>query len=207
MENIKINCHSSICIDDAYYFDPFHIKEKKQNAKIVFLTHPHFDHLDPSSIKNVINSETIIVCPKSCLEGLKQFANKIIVVSPDEKRTVDNVEFKTFPSYNLGKYHPIENGFVGYTLSLNGTSYTICGDTDDTPKLRKQRPDILFVPIGGTYTMDAVQGANLANKVMPKIVIPVHYAKIEGTAGKEAEKTFLENLNPNIEYRILIKWT
>ena len=207
MENIKINCHSSICIDDAYYFDPFRIKEKKQNAKIVFLTHPHFDHLDPSSIKNVINSETIIVCPKSCLKGLKQFANKIIVVSQHEKLTIGGVEIETFPSYNFGKYHPIENGFVGYTLSLNGTSYTICGDTDDTPQLSQQKPDILFVPIGGTYTMNAKQAAKLTNKIAPKIVIPVHYGEIEGTQGKEAEKTFLEYLNSNIECRILIKWT
>ena len=37
--------------------------------------------------------------------------------------------------------------------------------------------DILVVPVGGGgYTLDAAEAASLANKIGPKIVIPVHYA-------------------------------
>ena len=35
--------------------------------------------------------------------------------------------------------------------------------------------DILFVPIGGNYTIDAVQAKEYVDKIMPDIVIPMHY--------------------------------
>ncbi len=76
-ENIKINCHSSICIDGDIYFDPFKIERRQQPAKIIFITHPHFDHLDLESIDNIISPDTVIVCSTPCKEKLP-YKNKII---------------------------------------------------------------------------------------------------------------------------------
>jgi L-ascorbate metabolism protein UlaG (beta-lactamase superfamily) len=39
--------------------------------------------------------------------------------------------------------------------------------------------DILFIPIGGTFTVDADQAWNVVNMIKPKITIPMHY-KIGG---------------------------
>ena len=39
--------------------------------------------------------------------------------------------------------------------------------------------DILFIPIGGTYTLDSKQSWDIINTIKPKITVPMHY-KIEG---------------------------
>lgn len=40
-------------------------------------------------------------------------------------------------------------------------------------------PDILFIPVGGTYTVDARAAWELVSEIEPKIVIPIHY-KVPG---------------------------
>ena len=82
--NIKINCHSSICIDNEFYFDPFDVKDSPQNAKVIFITHSHFDHLDIKSIKKVMNDKTVFVCTEDSKKILeKNFKNKIVWVRPN----------------------------------------------------------------------------------------------------------------------------
>ena len=204
--NIKINCHSSICINDVYYIDPFKIATKTNNAKIIFITHPHYDHLDMSSIKKLINNNTIIVCTKSSKEIIqKELINKTIVVEPNQKGKIENIEYSTFPAYNYGHHHFKELGYVGYNLIIDDIKHTICGDTDATEELKQIKTDVLLIPIGGTYTMDAKEAADLTNIMKPKVVIPTHYNCIEGTAKKDAEKIFIDNVNPKIEVVIKIK--
>ena len=36
-------------------------------------------------------------------------------------------------------------------------------------------PDILFVPVGGFYTIDANQAAVIVSRLAPRIVVPMHY--------------------------------
>ena len=48
LDNISINCQSSIKISDGLIicFDPYDIKEKVNNADYIFITHSHWDHFD-----------------------------------------------------------------------------------------------------------------------------------------------------------------
>lgn len=205
MDNLSVNCHSSICINGNIYVDPFKINTKLNNAKIVFITHSHYDHLDMSSIKNIINNQTIIVCTADSAKMLEEqnINNQIVVVEPNKSYEVQNIKFSTFPAYNVGHHHFLSLGFVGYTIVLNGVSYTICGDTDATEELKKIKTDVLFVPIGGTYTMNALEAANLTNIIKPKMVVPVHYNCIVGS--KEDEKVFVQNVDKQIKVKILVK--
>lgn len=205
MDNLSVNCHSSICINGNIYVDPFKINTKLNNVKIVFITHSHYDHLDMGSIKNVINNQTIIVCTADSAKILEEenINNQIVVVEPNKSYEVQNIKFSTFPAYNVGHHHFLSLGFVGYTIVLNGVSYTICGDTDATEELKKIKTDVLFVPIGGTYTMNALEAANLTNIIKPKMVVPVHYNCIVGS--KEDEKVFVQNVDKQIKVKILVK--
>ena len=36
-------------------------------------------------------------------------------------------------------------------------------------------PDILFIPVGGFYTIDAKQAADIVAQLNPRIVVPMHY--------------------------------
>lgn len=202
--NIKINTHSSIQIDDIA-FDPYGITEPTLAAKYVCITHTHFDHLDIESIKNISNKNTIIVAPQDAKEPLEQnFSNKIVYVKPNEVLNFEDFTLETFSSYNINKkFHPKANNWVGYKLVKDNKTYVVAGDTDVTPELEKlANIDVLFLPIGGTYTMTATEAAKLANKVKPALVIPMHYGSVVGSKANETE--FIKHLNADINYKILL---
>ena len=54
------------------------------------------------------------------------------------------------------------------------------GDTDIIPEIDDITCDILFIPIGGTYTCDYKEASTYVNKIKPKTVIPIHYGSIVG---------------------------
>ena len=75
---IEVNTQSSIRIDNIY-FDPYLIKDEKHDAKIIFITHSHYDHFDIKSINNIRNDDTYIVVPddKDILDELDFSEDKI----------------------------------------------------------------------------------------------------------------------------------
>ncbi len=201
---IKINTHSSIQIDDIY-FDPYGIIKNKNDAKYIFITHTHYDHLSVESIKRLTNDNTIFIATKDAKQTLEtNFENKIIYVKPHEELFLGDLQVEVLPAYNLGKdFHKKKNGWVGYKITKDGTTYAVLGDTDNIPELQTLTCDVLFVPIGGTYTMDPTEAAALANAITPNLVIPTHYGTIVGS--KQNEKEFLKLLNKNVKHKILIK--
>lgn len=176
---IKVNTQSSIKIDDIY-FDPYRIEEKVHDAKLIFITHPHYDHFDMKSIDNIKNDSTIFIVPndKDIVDKLKGL--NVYVVEPNREYEIDSIKFKTIPSYNLNKsFHKKEYGWVGYIVYLD-KAYYIMGDTDLTEEAKEVKCDYLFVPIGGTYTMDYKEASHLTNMIKPKLVTPIHYGSIVG---------------------------
>lgn len=190
--NFKINCHSSISIDDEIFFDPFGIEERK-SARIIFITHPHFDHFSEEDINKIVGGGTVFVAPASMKKEFtaKYPSRPAVFVEPYGEYEAGGVRFTAFPAYNVNKkFHPKENRWVGYALSLGGKTVAVTGDTDDTEDLRKIKADVLFVPVGGTYTMTAKEAAEAVRAISPAVVVPTHYGKIVGdkTAGEEFEK-------------------
>ena len=56
LEGIEVLYHSSIRIEKegkVIYFDPYNISEEYHDADLIFITHNHYDHLDPSSIEKI----------------------------------------------------------------------------------------------------------------------------------------------------------
>lgn len=199
--NINVNYHSSIRIEDIYV-DPFNVKEG--SAKYIFITHSHYDHYSFDDIKRIVNEATVFVCTKDVYEDLKnKVNNEILVVEPNKNYCLDNLEFKTIASYNMSKkFHPKDNGWVGYIIEVNNLKYAILGDSDLTEDVKNVKCDVLFVPIGGTYTMNAREASELTNIINPKLVVPVHYNGIVGS--KKDEEDFLSGLNKEIECKIYL---
>lgn len=209
LENIEVLCHSSIRFSKKkiIYFDPFKIEKNYNDADVIFITHDHYDHYSEEDIDKVVKGDTIIVVPedlktKLLKKGLKE--KNIITVRPNENYTVKNIEFKAIPAYNVNKqFHPKENAWVGYLLEIEGVTYYIAGDTDITEENKKVKCDVAFVPVGGTYTMDYKEAAELINEIKPKVAVPTHYGSIVGSE-KDGIK-FSKLVNPEIEVEVLIK--
>lgn len=208
LEGFELLCHSSIKIngDRIIYIDPYKIEDGKNNADIIFITHTHYDHFSPEDILKIKNQNTVIVIPKDgysqCLQmGFKDY--QVNVVEPNKRYQVHGVNFETVPAYNIKKdFHPKANKWVGYILELRSASYYIAGDTDMNEDNIKVECDVAFVPVGGTYTMDAIEAAKFVNEIQPRIAVPIHYGTIVGTKA-DAEK-FEGLLKNTIECKIMM---
>lgn len=187
-DNFEVFKQNSIRIrygEKVIYVDPFEMTEEPKDADYIFITHNHYDHYSPDDIKKVACSKSILVIPEkmgSRAMDLAPFVSRISAVKPDTYNYVEDLEFETIPAYNLTKdYHPKSAGWVGYILCLDNERIYIAGDTDATPEAKEVDCDVAFVPIGGTYTMDASEAAELVNHIQPKIAIPTHYGRVVGS--------------------------
>ena len=209
LENIEVLYHSSIRIikNKVIYIDPFKIDKSYNDADIVFITHDHFDHYSEEDIDKVINENTTIIIPEELLTKiLRKGINKnaVITVESNKEYMVQGIKFETIPAYNTNKtFHPKENDWVGYIITLDDIRYYIAGDTDITEENRKVKCDVAFVPVGGTYTMDFKEAAQLINEIQPKIAVPIHYGSVVGT--KQDATDFIKLLHSSIKGIILMQ--
>ena len=209
LENVEVLYHSSIKIKDnkIIYIDPFKIDKDYNDADIVFITHDHFDHYSEEDIDKVINENTTIIIPEELLTKiLRKGINKnaVITVESNKEYMVQGIKFETIPAYNTNKtFHPKENYWVGYIITLDGIRYYIAGDTDITEENKKVKCDVAFVSVGGTYTMNYSEAAELVNIIKPKIAVPIHYGSVVGT--KQDATNFIKLLHSSIKGIILMK--
>ena len=209
LKNVQVLCHSSILIKKGkvIYIDPFRIKETYNDADIIMITHDHYDHYSEEDIEKIRKEGTKIVLPihleeKAINIGFKE--ENIILVAPNKQYNVEQIKIKTIPSYNIGKkFHPKENNWVGYILEIEGIRYYVPGDTDITEENKEVKCDVAFMPVGGTYTMNSKEAAELANEIKPKIAIPIHYGEVVGS--KQDAIDFANRITKEIKCEILIK--
>ncbi|MBQ7564274.1 MAG: MBL fold metallo-hydrolase [Lachnospiraceae bacterium] len=190
IDNIRVFTQSSIrigCGEGVVYFDPFQMREEPHDADFILITHDHYDHFSPEDIEKVSKADTVLIAPENMAgktKAVKPLVGRIETVKPFEEREIDGLSFETVPSYNVGKlFHPKKAGWVGYILKTAGQRIYIAGDTDATKEALEVTCDIALIPIGGTYTMDPKQAAELINMIRPKIAVPTHYGSIVGSKG------------------------
>lgn len=199
---LTVNCQSSIKItgEQNIYFDPLKIEES-HDADLIFITHTHWDHFSKEDILKIKKDTTKIIGPSDIREdsltlGFQE--ENIITVEPNQELTLSNITVKTVPAYNKEKaFHPKENNWVGYVLTVNNTTYYVMGDTDALEENKHIKCDTLCIPIGGTYTMNAKEAAEFTNEVKPKTVVPIHYGLVVGL--KEDLDVFKEKVQKEIK--------
>lgn len=170
------------------YIDPYQLSNKyqsKNDADIVFVSHDHFDHMSIDDLRQIINDDTSIIAAKECLEKLKELKmNDVKGIKPGEKIIAKDLSIEAVHAYNTNKkFHPKSDDKVGFVISITNNRIYHAGDTDLIPEMESIRPDIAFVPVSGTYVMNAEEAAKAVNELLrpKKIAIPMHYGAIVGT--------------------------
>lgn len=201
LSSVKWFGHASFMFTDRnsgnkiYYVDPFEFKGGSyEKADIVFITHAHYDHCDPSAVKKILKPTTVIVVPGGCKEKLKVNAEFIDAV-PNKEYDVNGFKFRTVPAYNVKpgrlQYHPKSNSWVGYVFQLNNQTVYHAGDTDFIPEMKQLgKISVALLPIGGTYTMDVDEAIAAANTIAADITVPMHYRMLLGSNYSSAEEKF-----------------
>jgi len=172
--------HASFRIEKeiTIYIDPFQLKPHQPKADLILVTHDHYDHCSETDIKAISKEDTIIIGPE---KAMKKLSGNTKIIKPNEIIKIKDVAIKAVHAYNINKpFHPKGTG-VGFIITINGTKIYHAGDTDLIPEMNVITADIALLPVGGTYTMNALEAAEAANKIKPSVAIPMHYGKIVGT--------------------------
>jgi len=161
----------------AIYIDPWKLKNGPR-ADMILITHSHFDHLSEDDINKIRKKDTVIIGPPDVAEKLPG----TVVMRPGETKNFGDVNVEAHPAYNPKKqFHPSENQWLGYVVDIGGYRIYHSGDTDLIPEMKNiKRIDVALLPVGGTYTMTAEEGAEAARIVGAKKAIPMHWGDIIG---------------------------
>ena len=209
LSNVTVNIQNSIRIsgEKILYFDPINIVAKKHDADIIFITHEHYDHFEPNSIAKIMNENTILVAPASMERQVREASgiDNIELWEPGSTHELAGLTIETIPAYNLfpKPFHTKNKKWLGYLVKMDGITYYVAGDTDVNEDVKKVRCDVALIPIGGKFTMDKKQAADLITSMKPKAVIPTHYGEIVGhpTDGNDF-KDYVEIVDGSIQVEL-----
>ena len=129
-------------------------------SDITLVSHGHFDH---SATHRIKSGKILTESGRCVIQG------------------VEIVGVKTYHDPAQGK---LRGKNTIYTFTIDGITVCHLGDLGEVySEATAQRigsADILLLPIGGTYTIDAREAKLYADKISPKIIIPMHYRPVDG---------------------------
>lgn len=175
LSSFKLKGKAAAVVTDPFDEKMVGLSYPTASAEIVTVSHDHGDH---NAVKNV--------------KGTAQRAEPLVVSAPGEYEAhgISLFGLSSFHDENQGSERGKNTIFV---IHIDELVVAHLGDLGH--ELSKQQEEalanveVLMVPVGGVYTIDAKQAAALVDRIDPMIVIPMHY-KTQGMA-----KTF-EGLAP-----------
>ena len=128
---------------------------------IILMSHDHYDH---NSVKTVEKGDSK-------------------VVTDERKRTIADVEINGISSFHDEEQGAKRGKNIIFKFVMDGIKFCHLGDLghelDDEAVQSIGEVDVLFIPIGGTFTVDDKSAWNVIKAIKPKIIVPMHY-KIGG---------------------------
>ena len=190
--------------------DPFYAEHEARlyppppvdgNVDWLLVTHPHIDHLDPYSIREVAaRTEGLTVVAPAPLEAMVRDAADVEFVGVDRGDRLelpDAGAVTVVPAIHgmtVADSYPDDPRFVGYVLELDGKRFYHAGDTIVSDGLRAAldplRVDVALLPVNGrTYyreleglvgNMGPRDAVILATEIGATILVPYHWDLFRG---------------------------
>lgn len=159
--------------------DPFGkstgLKVPNCEADIVTVSHGHDDHNNIDCLRGqpfVINSAGEYEIKDICVEGVESFH--------DDKEGKER-----------GKN-------IIYRIEMDGVSIVHLGDLGQSLNSKQIErlagTDILLIPVGGKFTIDAKKAVEVVSQIEPRIVIPMHYKTKDLNLDIEGVEKFVKEL-------------
>ncbi len=160
------------------------IKPPVAIANIVTMSHDHFDH----------NAERVI-----------QGNDKKLVTGSGSK-TVKGISIKGVDSFHDEEKGEKRGENVMYNFGIDNLKICHLGDLgellDEKQVSQIGEVDILFIPVGGTFTLDAEGAWKVINEIKPRVVVPMHF-RVGGLSLSIAPVDgFLELVNPELVVKV-----
>jgi L-ascorbate metabolism protein UlaG (beta-lactamase superfamily) len=182
------------------YFDPWEVSGPA--ADLILISHDHFDHCDPPTVKALYGPQTRIITEPASAEKLKaEGFERVTVMAPGDELEVSGVSLKAVPAYNTNKdFHPRGKNYLGFVVTLDGLSLYHAGDTDHIEEMKTIKAQVALLPVSGTYVMTAEEAARAALALSPAVAVPMHFNKIVGD--ESMAKAFAEALQGRLAVEI-----
>lgn len=133
------------------------IRAPHTSADIVLMSHDHYDH----NASRMIGGD---------------HKDHIFHVGKFESR---GMTFHGLPTFHDGEGGKLRGLNTMYVFQMDGISVCHCGDLGDIPSENVLKSihniDLLFLPVGGVYTMEKDVVKKFIELVEPKVVVPMHY--------------------------------
>ncbi|MDD3109838.1 MAG: MBL fold metallo-hydrolase [Eubacteriales bacterium] len=147
-------------------FDPYDEKAgypmKRVRADAVLVSHHHFDH----DYVDKVDGKPVVIDQKG--------AHKLL----------EGVRVTGFPSFHDDKKGAQRGQILCHLVEADGLKVAHLGDLGIVPdeglKSSLFMPDILFIPVGGFFTIDAAQARETIDLLKPRVAIPMHYRNDKG---------------------------
>jgi len=149
-------------ITDPYQTGPdLTYGEITESADIVTVSHRHLDHGNVAAVKG--NPEVVSRAGRSEAKG---------------------IEVKGIASYHDEAGGSLRGNNIIFCFELDGIRVCHLGDLghllDDKQVKEMGSVDILLIPVGGYYTIDAQAATEVCSQLQPKVIIPMHYKTEKG---------------------------
>lgn len=159
--------------------DPFGkelgLKVPNFEADIVTVSHQHADHNNTGALR----------------------ANPFIIDTPGE------YDIKSVMVQGIESFHDTKNGAergknIIYRIEMDDLTLVHLGDLGhaltDAQLDQLDKVDILFIPVGGKYTIDAKMAVEIIGQLEPRVVIPMHYKLPGSKAELDPVEKFVKEL-------------
>jgi len=128
----------------------------KDQADIVLTSHDHADHNDAKS-----------------LPGSPE------IMKGSGSKTLKGISIKGISAYHDPSGGTERGANTIFTFSVDGMKVCHLGDLGHTlgeKELTEIGPvDVLFIPVGGYFTIDPAEATRVAEQIQPKVLIPMHF--------------------------------
>lgn len=135
--------------------------EIRATADIVTVSHDHFDH-----------------CNVAAVGGNPQ------VLRRAEAATAKGIKFKGIISYHDDEMGRLRGNNIIFCFEVDRVRICHLGDLGhllDTKQLKAiGGVDVLLIPVGGYYTIDARTATEVCDQLKPRVIIPMHYRTDKG---------------------------
>jgi L-ascorbate metabolism protein UlaG (beta-lactamase superfamily) len=128
----------------------------KEAADIVVVSHDHADHNNVSAVQG-----------------------KPEVVKGAGVKTVRGIQFKGVATHHDGSKGRLRGANTVFCFTVDGIRLCHLGDLGHTLSQSQAEEvaavDVLFIPVGGVFTIDVVEAGQVCDQLNPKLIIPMHF--------------------------------
>lgn len=152
----------------------------KESADIVIVTHDHDDHNNVAAVQGnpeVVKDTTKWVLPAAIFET--SYVKSRIPELHKGTEEIGGMAFRAISTYHDNTEGKQRGKNTIFYFELDGMRLCHLGDLghqlSDSQVAELGKIDILFIPVGGYYTIDARVATQLCDRLKPKVIIPMHY--------------------------------